>query len=318
MRHLRHRTFDALGCHVHLATSVASELGPAEAVARRVLAAVDASCSRFRSDSDLSRVNALPGRWVRVGPLLRAAVRVALDVAHDTGGLVDPCLGAQMVSLGYDADLRVVRRRPHPRWQVPHPHPVDAWREVVADDRGIRVPPGVALDLGATAKAWAADLVAQSIVESLGVGVVVSVGGDVRIVPDEVVPAWTVEVAERPGGPVATSVRVDRGGVATSSTRVRRWHAGGVERHHLLDPRTGLPVTGPWHTVTATGPTCVAANAATTAALVMGDQASAWLQRRRVDARLVNVNGEVTRTGLWPSDALPPSTGASAGSGRPR
>lgn len=296
----QYRTFDALGCHVHVATSDPAELRPAVAVAERLLGGVDATCSRFRRDSDLSRVNAAAGRWVPVAPLLLAAVRVALAAAHESDGLVDPCLGARLVYLGYDADFGVVRLRHDAPGHQLRPHPTGAWREVEIDDAAIRIPTGVALDLGATAKAWAADLVALSIVHGLGGGVVVSIGGDVRVVSDERVPAWPVSVTEKPGGEQGSTVWIDSGGVATSTTVVRRWRAGGTERHHLLDPRSGLPVDGPWRTVTATGPTCVAANVATTAALVLGAQAPAWLEARGVDARLVRKDGRLTRTGNWP------------------
>ncbi|MEP7091640.1 MAG: FAD:protein FMN transferase [Nocardioidaceae bacterium] len=297
---LDHREFRALGTYVHLATSDPADLDRAAALAEDLLALVDATCSRFRRDSDLSRVNAGAGRWVRADPLLLAAVRVALDAAHETDGLVDPCLGAQLVSLRYDADLRVVRLRQDPPVVHRRPHPVDAWREVALDSDAIRVPAGVALDLGATAKAWAADLIALAVVDELDVGVVVSLGGDVRAIADERVPEWPVVVTEHPEGTDATTVWVDGGGLATSSTQVRRWRAGGVERHHLLDPRTGLPVDGPWRTVTATGPTSVAANVATTAALVLGNGAVPWLGEHRVDARLVGRDGVVTCTGSWP------------------
>lgn len=295
-----HDTFSALGCHVHLATSDPVDLDHAGSLARKVLAEVDLACSRFRPDSDLSRANAAAGSWVQVSPLLLAAVGVALAAAEQTDGLVDPCLGARLVSLGYDADLHVVQLRPDPPLLPRRPHPVGAWREVQVDDSAVRVPTGVALDLGATAKAWAADLVATSVVHALGGSVVVSVGGDVRIISDERGSAWPVVVTERPGGPPGATVWVDGGGVATSTTVVRRWRAGGIERHHLLDPRTGMPVEGPWRTVTATGPTSLAANVATTAALVLGPQAPEWLEERGVTARLVHRTGRVARTGDWP------------------
>jgi thiamine biosynthesis lipoprotein len=97
------------------------------------------------------------------------------------------------------------------------------------------------------------------------------------------------------------------GGLATSSTRVRRWTHEGRVRHHLLDPRTGLPAPEVWTTVTATGPSCVAANAASTAAVVLGHQALRWLAHAGVTARLVAIDGSVHRVGGWPeSDAAEP------------
>ncbi len=291
--------------YAFLATDDPRLLAAAQAVARRVLAEVDRTCSRFRDDSDLSRANARPGRWVDVDPLLVAATRVALEAARVTAGLVDPCLGRRLIALGYDADLAVLRAR-GPR-DVPTVRrtrvPREAWRDVRVDDEAVRVPRGAALDLGATAKAWAADLVAASVVDELGCRVVVSLGGDLRIAgPDGTTGGpWPVEVTERPGGDAPETVLLDRGGIATSTTLERRWTTTAGEMHHLLDPRTGRPTTGPWRTVTATGPTCVAANTATTAALVLGAAAVPWLEQHDVTARLVHESGAVHRVGSWPT-----------------
>jgi thiamine biosynthesis lipoprotein len=185
---------------------------------------------------------------------------------------------------------------------VSAPPPLDAWREVATDPEGrVRIPDGTALDLGSIGKAWAADLVATAFEERLSAGAVVSVGGDLRIArPDG--DTWAVSLSERPGGPVTAMVHLDRGGLATSSTRVRRWGPRGTRRHHLLDPRTGLPAAEVWHTVTAVGDTCAAANTATTAAIVLGADATAWLTARRVTARLVAPDGRRSRTGAWPRE----------------
>ncbi|MGZ4477901.1 MAG: FAD:protein FMN transferase [Nocardioidaceae bacterium] len=304
--------WDALGTYAFLATSDPARLEPAQALARAVLADVDRTCSRFRADADLVRANARPGAWVPVDPLLVHAVRVAVEAAEATDGLVDPCLGRALVTLGYDADLAEVRarRRPAP-YPPPQPAapPPRAWRRIGLDpDGALRVPTGCALDLGATAKAWASDLVAATVVERLGCAVVVSLGGDVRaLAPDGADhPGWPVRVTERPEQDGdAEDVRLDRGGLATSSTTTRRWWSGGREQHHLLDPRTGLPVRGRWRTATATGPSAVAANTASTAALV-ADDAAAWLAARSVTARLVANDGTVTRLGGWPAPTPTP------------
>ena len=101
----------------------------AEVLTRRLLAAVDRTCSRFREDSDLSRLNATPGRWVEVDPLLVEATRVAVDAARISEGLVDPCVGRALVSWGYDVDLELLVRRPvHAVPDVVEP-PAD-WREI--------------------------------------------------------------------------------------------------------------------------------------------------------------------------------------------
>jgi thiamine biosynthesis lipoprotein len=298
-------TFTALGCSVFVGVHTGADLPAARTVAERVLRDVDEVCSRFRADSDLSRVNGRPGRWVEVDPLLVAAVEAALGAARATDGLVHPLLGRPLVQLGYDRTHALLAERadaPATPVTPPGPH---AWREICLDpDGAIRVPAGTALDLGATGKAWSADLVAAAFAERLTGPAVVSVGGDLALAtPDgrPLDPPWPVAVAERPGDPVEALVALDRGGLATSSTQVRRWTRGGVRHHHLLDPRTGQPVTGVWRTVSATGATCVAANTASTAAVVLGGRAPEWLDRHGVDARLVAADGTIRTVGAWPA-----------------
>ncbi|MCX6395337.1 MAG: FAD:protein FMN transferase [Propionibacteriales bacterium] len=298
--------FRALGTYVHLQTT--GDPAHAEMRAAEILDAVDAACSRFRVDSDLSRANAAAGTRVAVSDLFRAALRVALDVAEVTEGILDPGLGRNLVELGYDVDLEQVRQRRDLAAVVGAEPSRGRWKSIELDGGSVRVPRGVALDLGATAKAWAADLVAKSLMEETGEAVLVSLGGDVSIAgPRDEARSWAIDITEHPGGATQdvapAPVWLDAGGLATSSTEVRRWRAGGVERHHLIDPRTGLSTQGPWRTATATGPTCVAANAAATAALVLGDDAVDWLEARGVSARLVSGDGQVHLVGQWPAPA---------------
>ncbi|CAN5452434.1 FAD:protein FMN transferase [soil metagenome] len=296
-------TFAALGCHVHVAVREPGDLPEAERLAQVVLRDVDEVASRFRPDSDLVRVNRLAGEWVAVDPLLLAGVAVACRAAAATDGLVNPLLGRAMVSLGYDRDFSLLRELEADDEVGMGAMPDrDAWRTIETDPGGaIRIPAGTALDLGATGKAWASDLVAAAHEEHLSAASLVSVGGDLRIsAPDGT--AWPVAVAERPGARPACVVTLTSGAMATSTTRVRRWARGGVRRHHLLDPRSGQPAREVWRTVTATGPTCSAANTASTAAVVLGAEAVEWLETHSVTARLVASGGGVRRTGTWPAD----------------
>jgi thiamine biosynthesis lipoprotein len=96
------------------------------------------------------------------------------------------------------------------------------------------------------------------------------------------------------------TVTITSGGIATSSTTVRRWTRGAVELHHIIDPATGLPAQGRWRTATVAAGSCVDANIASTAAIVMGDGATVWLESRRLQARLVDNEGNVRRIGGWP------------------
>ncbi len=289
------------GTYVHVAVDDPAVLLAAARLTRVVLEEVDRSCSRFRSDSDLIRANRSPGQWVTVDPLLAAATSVALLAAELTDGLVSPCLGRAMVALGYDADLDRVRRRgASPVRRLPPPSP-EAWREVGVRADAVRVPEGCDLDLGATAKAWAADVAVRVVVERLGCRVLVSLGGDLRV-GGAAGPPWPVVVTERRGDRDGQLVEVERGGLATSTTTIRQWRGPGRDVHHLLDPRTNEPVAGPVRTVTAAGGSCLAANIASTAALVLGGAALPWLESREISARLVHAQGLVTTTSSWPID----------------
>lgn len=305
------REFRALGTYVHLQTEGDPDL--ARHRAADVLTALDLACSRFRTDSDLTRVNRAAGSWTPVSDLLLGAVEVAIAVAEETDGLVDPCLGRTLVELGYDTGFE--RLRTLDRTRTSGPVDPGAWRRIELDPAGaIRIPAEVALDLGATAKAWASDLIALTLVEEFGAPVLVSLGGDLRVAaPPGEHRTWTVRITEYPDGRgdeiAPVTVALDSGGLATSSTRVRRWRAGSAEVHHLVDPRTGRPTNGPWRTATATGPSATAANAASTAALVLGAAAPAWLSARQVDARLVGTAGLVQTCGAWPG-ANTDSTGS--------
>ena len=303
--------------YVHLAVADERVLPVARSVADEVLARVERACSRFRPDSDLSVANHCAGSWVEVDPLLCAAVRAALWAAEVTDGLVDPCLGGALVTLGYDDDLGVVQRRPAGHSPAAHGAPArhrpDAWRELQVADGAILVPAGTALDLGASGKAWAADVVARAAADAAGCATVVSLGGDVRVAGPAGAPAptWDVRLGETADeledGQAGPLVAV-AGGLATSTTMSRRWRSAGSSHHHLLDPATGRPAAAPYRTVTAGGSSCLAANAASTAAIVLGDRAPQWLAAKGVTARLVARDGTVTTVGDWPDEPVAEGT----------
>jgi thiamine biosynthesis lipoprotein len=296
----RAATWRALGTYVHLATAEETALEPARQSAIRLLADVDRTCSRFRMDSDLVRANAAAGSWTSVDPMLVQAIEAAMEAAAETDGLVDPTLGHALVAVGYDRDIALVIAGSTDPAGFPVPARAGAWREIQLDPAGgVRVPAGCALDLGATAKAWAADLIANTVAAESDSTVVISLGGDVSVAgPGD---GWPVAVSEIIDDPAdAEIVHLPYGGLATSSTAARRWVRDGVIRHHLLDPLTGEPTRGPWRTVTATGVTCVAANTASTAAIVLGDKAVDWLTARDIPARLVDTHGKIVRTARWP------------------
>jgi thiamine biosynthesis lipoprotein len=170
--------------------------------------------------------------------------------------------------------------------------------------RAVSVPAGVELDLGATAKALAADMSASAALEAGAGGVLVSLGGDVAVAGEAPAGGWVIQVSEDSGAPINPGeerIAITAGGVATSSTTVRRWTRGGVVLHHIIDPETGLPTAGPWRTATVVAATCVDANIASTAAIVKGASALAWLAAAALPARLVDRSGRVLRAPGWPA-----------------
>jgi thiamine biosynthesis lipoprotein len=174
---------------------------------------------------------------------------------------------------------------------------------VAVDPPSVRIPDGIALDLGATAKALAADRAVRAAYRATGVGVLVSLGGDVATCGPPPVSGWPVRVTDdhRDATRSGQLVHFAGGGLATSSVTTRRWSHAGAVRHHILDPRTGAPVGGRWRTVSVLAATCAGANTASTAALVLGDEAPAWLSDHGLAARLVTHSGGVHVLGGWPA-----------------
>ncbi|MHA3702776.1 FAD:protein FMN transferase [Jatrophihabitans sp. YIM 134969] len=294
--------FRAWSSTVRLVVTDDRALPEATAYLRALLDDVDVAASRFRPDSVLSRANAHAGRPVAVSRELVALVRQALTAARDTDGMVDPTVGGDLAALGYDRDIALIRGRDVGPRAALTGGPRASWRDVALDDAAglLTVPAGTLLDLGATAKAATADRAAATLHTRFGCGVLVELGGDLAVAgPAPAADGWAVAVAEHEGGP-AEQVFLDGGGLATSTTTVRAWRSDGVTVHHVIDPRTGLPAGGPWRTVTVAAPSALAANVASTAALVLGDGAVSWLARRDLDARLVASGGAVRTLGGWP------------------
>jgi thiamine biosynthesis lipoprotein len=318
---------------VVLRVNAPAALPAARAAVAAELDAIDRACSRFRPDSELSRLNAAnadaarAGRPLRVSPLLGEALAVALRTAELTDGAVDPTIGAALVLAGYDRDWRELDSASVPAASAPRPQALptlraelrSGWRTVALDAgrARVRVPRGIVLDLGASAKAWAADRAARRAHEQCGCGVLLSIGGDIATAGPAPQGGWHVHVTDdHRSGPDAPgqTVRIACGGLATSSTLTRRWRRGATVAHHIIDPASGAPALGRWRTVSVAAGDCLDANAASTAALVRGDAgAAAWLERRGLPARLVAHDGLVLTVGEWPAAAVEPGRGSGEG-----
>ncbi len=311
MRHAEERaTLEAFGTTAIVAVTDAGSLAAARAVVERVVAEFDQACSRFRDDSELSLVNAAAGAAVRVGPVLLEAVTVALRAARLTGGDVDPTIGQALISLGYDRDFAALSFGEDGAVASPGARPlasVPGWRTVIVDPElgTIRVAGGVSLDLGATAKALAADRAATEASAAAGCGVLVSFAGDLAIAGPAPAEGWRIRVTDdhRSGFDAPGQwISLSSGGLATSSTMVRQWRTDTGTAHHLIDPLTGRSADSVWRTVSVSASSCVDANIASTATIVRGEKAAPWLEALALPSRLVRTNGTVLHVGGWPSD----------------
>jgi thiamine biosynthesis lipoprotein len=282
----------------------------AQRAATEVIDEIDAVASRFRDDSELSQIDRAGGASPISARMLEL-LSLAVWAAEVSEGAVDPTLGSDLDALGYDRDFAELDR-------VDADVPLDAavrrstdrvcrqrWREIVLteDPPGVTVPPGIALDLGATAKGHAADLAAEAAHAATGVPVLVSLGGDIAVAGTPPPGGWRIGIAaDHRADPGLTdqTVTIASGGLATSSLGPRRWWQAGRAVHHVLDPGDGLPVQPFWRTVSVTAATCAEANVAATAALVLGIRAPRWLRFHGVPARLVAADGTVMRIGGWP------------------
>ena len=277
--------------------SLAAQRWVAELLDSEVLA-LELLASRFRSDSQVSHVNRNAGEWVEVSWDFVAVLTAALDAAAATEGLCDPLLGTQVVAAGYDRWAQQSSSAEGPSTDARY----DAIEIAGGRSQGkVRIPAGTALDLGAVAKGWLADRLASTVRASTGWDCVANMGGDLRVVSPAA--PWVV-AAEAFDGRIQ-DLELEDAGLATSGLGHRRW-AGG---HHIIDPRTGLPAQTCWDSVSVLAADAAGANAAATAAMVLGDAAPEWLAARGLDAWCTGPDAHA-RVGRWRDWCEPAPAGA--------
>ncbi len=270
--------FSSMGCEVVVEGATADEL----ARVRTLFEQRDAVFSRFRPGSELNAVNA--GRGARlVSPLFARMIEAALRAREQTGGLVDPTLGAALVAAGYDRDFSALEPSAEPVGTAARPGTVELYGRVLMLGRGVQ------LDLNGVVKAAAVDD-AVRLLDGHGF---VSAGGDLAT-------RGEVDVALPGGG----AVRLVAGGLATSGRSKRRWLRAGAEQHHLIDPRSGRPARTPWEEVTVCGATCLAADVAAKAAFLLGDEGPDWLDERGLPGRFL-ARGRAHENASWRARVRP-------------
>jgi FAD:protein FMN transferase len=270
----------------------------------------EACLSRFSPSSELSALNRAAGAPTRVSQVLWDALRAAVAAAEATAGLITPTVLDALEAAGYDRSFEALAPSAAARpasARAPAAQHVPACGALAFDEasRSVTLPPGVRLDLGGTAKGWAADRCAARLA-TIG-PTLVNAGGDIALSGARAGGRpWEVAV-ESPlqAGEMIGVLEVTQGGVATSSRQHRRWQRDGAWRHHLIDPRTGRPAVTDVVSATVVGPSALAAEVAAKQVLLLGSDAGlTWLEAQPALAGLAFLeDGEVVETprlaGLW-------------------
>ncbi len=293
-------TFRAMGCEMAawVVTADAKAAATQLTAVQTWIETVEAHLSRFRPESELSRLNARSGETVTVGPLLWDVLVYALEAARRTDGLYDPTILDALEKAGYDrpfAAMAAHRSVGLPSSALVSAHRPVAWQGIRLDPkrRQVQLPAGVRLDLGGVAKGWVADRAAAQLAV-LG-PCLVDAGGDIAVhgaPPGQ--SGWLIGVADphHPDRDLAL-ITVADGGVATSGTDYRRWYRNGLLYHHIIDPRTGRPAQTDLVSVTVIAAEAAQADVEALVVLLLGaEQGRRYLQRRPwLEALLISEDG---------------------------
>jgi thiamine biosynthesis lipoprotein len=270
------------------------------------LETLEARWSRFRADSELSALNGARGQHRIVSADTVRVLMEAVAAWRSTEGRFDPTVGAAIVASGYDRSFATLADRhllPDPTGVEPSPG--CAAIEIDRSTGLVRLPLGVQLDLGGIAKGTAADLVATELLDRGAVGACVNVGGDLRVVGENPSPdGWVIELAP-PGSANRRPIGLRAGGVATSSTKERRWATADGDRHHVIDPRSGRPANSGLVSVSVVAGGAAQAEVVATTVLVDGATAGRQLvDELGLAALMVREDGTVSTAGrlgaFWP------------------
>ncbi|MBI5951764.1 MAG: FAD:protein FMN transferase [Chloroflexi bacterium] len=238
------------------------------------------SLSRFRADSELSRLNQTFDQPVKVSDTLWDVFQYALSAETITNGLVTPTVFDAVLEAGYDQSFDIL-----PRYQNHHGlrvmTVVNPLSMVIWDEKSqtICLPYGARLDFGGVAKGWAAHQTAERL-KNHG-SAVMNAAGDIAISgPLANGEPWKIGVRnpfERDTD--FETLELGRCGVATSGRDRRRWSQNGIPRHHIIDPYTGQPAETDVMTATIVAPTVMEAEAAAKAVLILGgEEGMKWIE----------------------------------------
>ena len=292
--------FAAMGTTVTALLPERCEHDGGEAV-RELFAEWERSLSRFKPESELSRLNARAGEPVSASRLLYSVLETALKAADASQGIYDPTLLTQIVALGYSVSFDTLPADVVPPSQSAIPLPGGGWRAIVLDPvtRTVTLPHGIGLDFGGIAKGMAVDAALERLRQLGCAHALINAGGDLAVLGlPPLADAWPIAAPLRDEWQI---VPLARGALATSGVARRRWRQGGVERHHLLDPRTGQPASGGLWSVSVAAATCAQAEIAAKVAFILGPEAGArFLGRQHLAGLLVREDSRRISVGDWP------------------
>ncbi len=284
-----------MGCATHLIVHGGSAdlLDEAE----RRLRELESIWSRFLVDSDITRANQAGGEPVVVHEDTLAVVSRALDAWRQTEGRFDITTLPALVDAGYTHSSTDHSAAPTvPGSRVGQ----SAWVRVDYQNATLTVPVTTAIDLGGIGKGFAADIVAEELIEAGASGVVVNVGGDLRVMghpADD--SSWYLGIEDPTHPPDHLAfIRLEDGGVATSGTTIKKWATpSGGTAHHLIDPSRGTPSATTLLTATVIASDAATAEAFATSAMMMqGPQAVAMLDSVGLAGLVVASDGQAFRS----------------------
>jgi thiamine biosynthesis lipoprotein len=304
-RGLGQASFHAMGTTITVLAPL-PRLVAATRMTRDLFEEWEQALSRFRPESEVSRLSASGGRYVKLSALLYEALSTALDAARATRGVFDPTLRERMIQIGYDRSFETMGAQT-PAEVYARPAEMGGWRAIRMDPvrRMALLPRGVGLDFGGIGKGMAVDAALDQLEEAEITPALVNAGGDLAV---RGLPAgearWTVTT---PGKGQTWALGLARGALATSGVERRRWRQGEVERHHLIDPRTGEPAESGLWSVTAAAGSCAQAEVAAKTALILGEERGVeFIEEAGLAALLVRDDGAWRTAGAWPREAMRP------------
>lgn len=299
---MRREEFRAMGTTISLLLPE-SQAALGTRIVRSLFSEWEQVLSRFLPNSELSQLNAHRGTPVAVSDLLYTVLATALTAAQATQGVYDPALLDQLVRVGYDRtfdDLPAVRFDP-----IIPGEPGGRWRGIKVDPirRRVTLPVGIKLDFGGIAKGMAVDAALEHLLQNGIRNALVNAGGDLAVLghsPDA--EQWPITV---PGQGQLWTIPLHHGAVATSGIAHRHWLQGNTLRHHLLDPRTGLPAQSDLWSVTVVADRCVQAEVAAKVAFILGSkQGAEFLRKHHIAGLLVHEDSTLQSVEPWPAHLM--------------